>query len=797
MPPSTSSSKPTLSPAELAQLEHAFATDPNSDAYRPLAEAYLAMGRFMEAMVVCKKGVKAHADRTDARVLLARVYAEQNKDKKALEELEGAIQINPKDVPALRLGGALLLKTGENDKGKDYLTRAFLADPKDAETKELLEKWRIEVALPEPPKPPEPVKPPPVLAPAPVPELASMGHSVEASDPGTPIDGLQVMESQPAPQGRTGTSGAQRPVQPQRTGTTGPQAPVLQQAQPRAPQAPRAPQRPQRAPEPEQAALDLSRFEEPDTQRKTGNSGAVTLGFIVMMVVALIGWQVVTKRNKEQKAAIAAALHSTNEMLRADTYPAYRNATEEAEKVLKIDPDSIAGQAFLAYIYAIRWGEHGEGDTSKAQALDHLARAKALKQDHSHLMAAEALVAFYDGNAAQAQSDLEAKVAGLEKQGKASALVYQTLGIIQMRNGDLEKASVSLKRALDLSPAEPRTHAAMGDLYRRQGNERIAINYYENALRYERKHATAVLGETQLVLDSDNIEPAKQMSQSEELLKRVTSSTGESASPRELALAYLLEGVRLNMLGKKDDGKAQEEKALQLDGQNPEIHVLRGRRMIRDGQFKEGLDEINIAIKKDPKRASFYVELARAQMNLPNGAADAIKSLDTALKQLPGSAKLLGLKGDAQQKAGDAKGAQASYLAALAIDPNAKLPDIRLSLATMYRSTKEWDKAQAMYDRAVKELDSNPTKLAEVYSLEGQMAEEKGGDDVTTVAFELYKKALGADANYAPGYFFMGKLLAANKKLKDKGKESLEEYLKKDPKGTYAANAQQLLSNLR
>src|SRR5438270_12929514 len=95
--------KSTLSPAELAKLEHAFATDPNSDAYRPLAEAYLGMGRFMEAMVVCKKGVKAHPDRADPRVLLARVYAEQGKDRKAIEELEGALNTAPKDVVALRL----------------------------------------------------------------------------------------------------------------------------------------------------------------------------------------------------------------------------------------------------------------------------------------------------------------------------------------------------------------------------------------------------------------------------------------------------------------------------------------------------------------------------------------------------------------------------------------------------------------------------------------------------------------------------------------------------------------------
>ena len=97
MPPT----KP-LSPAELAKLETAFATDPSSEAYRPLAEAYLGMGRFMEAMVVCKKGVKAHPTAADPRVLLARVYAEQGKDKKALEELAGAIGVAPNDKRVLR-----------------------------------------------------------------------------------------------------------------------------------------------------------------------------------------------------------------------------------------------------------------------------------------------------------------------------------------------------------------------------------------------------------------------------------------------------------------------------------------------------------------------------------------------------------------------------------------------------------------------------------------------------------------------------------------------------------------------
>ena len=148
MPPTTTK---TLSPAELAKLEHAFATDPASEAYRPLAEAYLGMGRFMEAMVVCKKGVKAHPGKPDPRVLLARVYAEQGKDKKALEELAGAIGVAPNDKLVLRMTGALQIKTGEAVVGKTNLLKALEIDPADEDTRAVFIQYKVDL-----PKPPEP-----------------------------------------------------------------------------------------------------------------------------------------------------------------------------------------------------------------------------------------------------------------------------------------------------------------------------------------------------------------------------------------------------------------------------------------------------------------------------------------------------------------------------------------------------------------------------------------------------------------------------------------------------------------
>src|SRR5512133_1519599 len=137
--------------AELTALEPAFASDPTSDAFRPLAEAYLALGRFMEAMVVCKKGVKAHPDDPSPRVLLARVYADQGKDRKAMEELQAILQTWPAFAAANRMLGALHLRAGERDAGIAALQRALDAAPGDAETIGLLQKNGIAVAAPAPP----------------------------------------------------------------------------------------------------------------------------------------------------------------------------------------------------------------------------------------------------------------------------------------------------------------------------------------------------------------------------------------------------------------------------------------------------------------------------------------------------------------------------------------------------------------------------------------------------------------------------------------------------------------------
>ena len=64
-------------PADIRALELEFAKTPTIEACIALCEAYLASQRFMEAMVVCKKGMKSAPADPRGRVLLARVYLDR------------------------------------------------------------------------------------------------------------------------------------------------------------------------------------------------------------------------------------------------------------------------------------------------------------------------------------------------------------------------------------------------------------------------------------------------------------------------------------------------------------------------------------------------------------------------------------------------------------------------------------------------------------------------------------------------------------------------------------------------
>jgi len=757
----------TLSPAELAKLEHAFATNPTSEAYKPLAEAYLAMGRFMEAMVVCKKGVKAHPNAADPRVLLAKVYADQGKDKKALEELVGALQVAPNDKVILRAAAALQLKTGDPESGKTHLLKAYQIDPNDQETLAAMQQAKLEPLRAPAPAP----SAPPVLNPTRAPSAPA---AVRSGD-GVSMRAAAAVAVQQAVLERPAARPAQRP------------APKI------------FPPPPQWEPEPELVAAATKRV----------GTRKLFLVLVLAIPVFVVGYTVFGRWRAYHNREIKKYLDQAAEQLRHDSYSSYKKASEAADKALELDPTSTAAHGYLAYAYAVRWGEHGGGDEAHRMAEEHLQAAVKGGDISSYVFAASALLKSYSGKSQSAASELESQIKRFEAEGHGSQLLYLTLGLIDTSLGDFERARESLEKAQSLAPDDPRVYAALGTLYRRRGQDLDAAKNFDSALRYERDHPYSLLGKALLILQVDRPDYGVATRTLRKLI-----DADPPPSPRQLATAYLARALLISRVSKDlpdykpeyqkqlseltgvplDRAKAQaemtkaEEAGFTLDRSNPELRVIKGTRLLFEGNVDGAVAEIRQAVRTDPTRALYYVELAKALLQKPGGTKEAQDVLSTAIRTLGESPRLMVMLGHVYRQQGKVDEALAQYTRAVS-DAKFRNPEARLAIGSIYREKHELNKALESLEKAMREFVGQSSRLAVTYAELGRTLEEKGD---RAKADEAYQKALNSDADYAPAYFFYARFLSAEPKQGAKARTTAQEYLKLEPKGEFAAEAQRL-----
>lgn len=801
MPPTTK----TLSPAELAKLEHAFATDPASEAYKPLAEAYLGMGRFMEAMVVCKKGVKAHASDALPRVLLARVYAAQAKDKKALEELQGALQVAPNDVNALRLAGSLQLKNGETEPGRENVLKALSAAPNDEETLAVMQQFGIEA--------PKPAAPPPVAAPP-------MLQPVPAASQGIQLGSVADLglDSGPLPMPRPSMGAKPAVAQPRRT--TGQTAALARPAA--SGSRPAVARRPHRSEEVSEVS-EVSELSRSSAKKKARSGPARAMFFLLLFTVPLaagayygIGqWK--AKQAREVKAKIQAA----QDLIKNDTYDSYKKACDAAERALDVDPSSVLAHRYLAYAYTVRWGEHERNDDMRKRAEEHLVDGRA-KPDNTegrtYQYAAEALFKFYSGQGSQGLKDLDEQVKQAEAKNQRSSTLYLTLGLLQMNQGDLEKAKESLEKAQQAAADDPRVFVALGTLARRRGNDQQALTHYNAALRYSRNsHPEALLGTALLVLDQDN--PASGYITAAKYVKTLLEAD-PPPSPRQLAQAHMVKallvsrvshdlplftkaefqkeleagtGIGADPTKAKSEISSNENDAFSRDRANPELFVIKAKRLFYEEKYDEAATEVRKAIEMNGSDAHFHVELARVLFKKEGGELMAEDALKKAVSLVPNSPKLLAMLGQAQYRAKKLEEAKVTLEKATQ-DSKTRNPDARLLLGRILRDEKkDYDRAAAMFDQAAKEYFSDSTLAATALDDLGVTWELKRENDKARIAYE---KALNTDKDYPPAYCHYSRFLSKSPDAKErqKARDLAVESLKQDPQGPCATEMRSLTS---
>jgi tetratricopeptide (TPR) repeat protein len=801
MPPATK----TLSPAELAKLEHAFATDPASEAYKPLAEAYLGMGRFMEAMVVCKKGVKAHPSLPDPRVLLARVYAEQGKDKKAIEELTGALSVSPADKVALRMMGALQIKGGETAAGKDNLLKAFAADGADAETIELMQKHGVAV-----PKPAAPEPPPPPPPPAPV--VQAQPQAVVA----------------PQPVGATATSAVQQPVMPQQPAVmasdAGVQAArVAQQARPVQQARPQGRPQPRReTQETELSGEHSAAFEDDDRPRSSGKNQSGTskaLFFVLLFVVPISGaayWGWGQYRGKLIREANAALSEATR-LVKGDTFKGYEEAIARSQLALDLNASADTNRnarGLLAYAYTIRWGEHIHDDANRENAEKNIKAGLEAKEASSYLHAAEAMFDFYEGKTEEGLKAIDERIKAAEANKKNVSIYYLTRGVLLMNEGDLEGAREALERAQAIAPDDPRVYIAMGNLHRRRGNDASALSSFNVALDRTRKtHPDGLLGTANLILDQEN--PGSGYCMASTYLKTL-QGMADTAAPRQLAMGAFARALLISRVAKdiplytdekfkkqledctgikpdeaqaRKDVTAAENDGLSLDRNNPELLLIRGRRLAYEGKIDEAAAELRKAIEQSQKAAHFHVELAKILMKKEGNEAATEEALSKALSMVPASPKLLSMLGQVQYRQKKMDAAK-STLEKATSDAKTRNPEARYLLGKIYRdTTNDLPKAVELLKKAGEEYYADPSMASVVYDDLAATYEKKGERDN---ARANYEKALNADKENPAPYCHFAKFLSKDPKDKDQAKAIAAAFVKMAPQDPCAAEVKGL-----
>jgi cellulose synthase operon protein C len=175
----------------------------------------------------------------------------------------------------------------------------------------------------------------------------------------------------------------------------------------------------------------------------------------------------------------------------------------------------------------------------------------------------------------------------------------------------------------------------------------------------------------------------------------------------------------------------------------------------------------------------------------PGGEKEAQAALATALQSNKDSPKLLVMLGDAYRREGKFDEALAQYNKALA-DPQAKAPEARMAMGQIYRDVKkDYPKAAEAFSKAAQESVGQPSRVARANTELGRVYEAMSDK---AKADEAYQRALNADVEFAPAYFFYARFLSQDRNAANKAKLTAQEYLKRDPRGEFAGLAQQIAS---
>jgi tetratricopeptide (TPR) repeat protein len=739
---------------ELSQLEMAFAADPK--AFVALTNAYLQRGRFMEAMVVCKKGIKALPDSVEGRLLLGRVYAEQGKVPKALEEVKALLATNPEHAEAHFVAAQLHERSGRFEEAIEAFKEAIRCDRSHEAAKAALKAKGID------------------FDPGPSPEELAAQQAALAAE--------QAQKAAEAAARQAAEEAAARSLQAAQAAKARATGQALDQFG-----AANA-----RTTSPAVAAAVDPAFAAAYAQNLYGYAGpqaqmaanrrfgpGFTFGFATLLLLIIVGVVVGARNHKQEQDRVKELLIDQQALVKKDTTKGHKKALEKLQDALKIDDDQEIALGQYAYSLALL-ADRGVKEADDKTVGDAVEQARKKAKDHPLSVAAQMATLRRTGDAAGAE--------GLARAINADAkllvpMVRIELGKALLTQGKVREAAGIADTLAETPDVAGFTFAAVA--YRAVGETFKARRALDNAIKVELDHDPARALRALFIIEQDDV---VSLPVALDDVRSVLDLGKDALGVRQLGYATLGRALLSRRLRAGSDREFSSDLAAArgLLRNDPEMPFFEARIAKDEKRYDDALKLLDEAIKLDPYRIGSYlavIEVASRAKKFDladKGYADAQKVFGDNLELgLSKSTRLL-----AEQRADDALAHLQTMLKTL------DLAEVHRDIGKVYMLKRDPQNAVANLKKAAEKASSRgPGTQANIYTWLGRALAQA---DDHEQAKDAYKQALAVTSDFATTYYWLALSLEALEE-NDAAKEAFTNYLKAEPNGPYADEAKRHL----
>ena len=121
----------------IAKCEKILETNPQSQIFAALADAYRKKGNLAKAQEICIEGLKQHPDYASAHVVLAKIHLAKGSYDSASDELERAIGVGGRTRAIETIEAEILIRRGQKAEALLLLQSLESTDPDDENIKNL------------------------------------------------------------------------------------------------------------------------------------------------------------------------------------------------------------------------------------------------------------------------------------------------------------------------------------------------------------------------------------------------------------------------------------------------------------------------------------------------------------------------------------------------------------------------------------------------------------------------------------------------------------------------------------